>query len=106
MTMWTILNGARGHPDDILGLLPMIFDSNDPRPAREQANERYAHGGGWNPQEGWELNPSNGNAMYPGDPPMWPLAMAELNDERLYLYPYGYVAVVQQDGGFEMCRMD
>ena len=37
---------------------------------------------------------------------MWPLAMAELNDERLYLYPHSYVAVVQQDGGFEMCRMD
>ena len=62
MTMWTIIARINGRPEDILGLLPMIFDSNDPRPAREQANERYAHGGGWNPQEGWELNPSNGNA--------------------------------------------
>jgi hypothetical protein len=100
---WLLLK--RGSPEELVGYLPKIFLDSDPRPAREQAKERYAHGGGWHPQEGWVLHP-HGVAVYPGDPPLEPLAMTTLNDETLLVYPYGYVAVVQPDMSFEMSRMD
>lgn len=34
-----------------VGLLPWIFSDADPRDPIEQANDRYAHGGGWD--ESW-----------------------------------------------------
>jgi hypothetical protein len=33
--------------EEVAGLLPEIFQENDPRTPIEQANDRYAHGGGW-----------------------------------------------------------
>lgn len=41
--IWTNIHNA--------GLLPLIFRADDPRNPIEQANDRYAHGGGWH--EGW-----------------------------------------------------
>lgn len=90
---------------DAIGFLPEIFLDQDPRPAVEQAADRYAHGGGWRPQDGWELHP-DGVAVYPGDPPQQVLAMATLRNEVLLVFRYGYVAIVQPDGSFEMSRMD
>jgi len=40
------------HPamtEEHLGLLPEFLDPKDPRPARAQLHEHYAHGGGWRP---------------------------------------------------------
>ena len=92
--IWKILaSGPRVSPGDILGFLPMIFNDEDPRPAREQANDRYAHGGGWRPQDGFKMQVRDHSIKYPGDP-------------RLYVYDYGYVAVVQMNGKFEVARMD
>jgi len=91
-------------PDD-LGLIPYFLLEADPRPAAEQFNERYAHGGGWRPQEGFTLLPSRA-LKYPGDSPMKPLAMIQFRKELIMIYPYGYVAIIQPDGSFEACRMD
>jgi hypothetical protein len=71
-----------------------------------QANERYAHGGGWRPQKGWKVNSKNGVARYPGDPVLKPIAWAGMNDEMLFVYRYGYVCVMQRGGAFEMARLD
>jgi len=102
--IWTAL--GRQPLLDVIGLLPEIFLDGDPRPAAEQAADRYAHGGGWRPQDGWELHP-DGVAVYPGDPPQNALAMATLHDnEVLLVFPHSYVAIVQPDGSFEMARMD
>jgi hypothetical protein len=91
---------------ELTGLLPDIFRSEDPRPAAEQANDRYAHGGGWRPQAKWKISPVTGVASYPGDPDMEPIALGRLRNERVYVYDHGYVCIMQTDGTFEMCRMD
>lgn len=87
-----------------LGLLPEFLYESDPRPAKEQFNERYVYGG-WDSFKGFELTPSNA-LVYPGDPPQIPLAQAKLRDELIVFYNHDWVAIIQPDRSFEVCRMD
>lgn len=89
-----------------MGYLPGFLSENDPRPAKEQIDSAYQHGGGWNPQPGWEYDPQLHAMRYPGDPVMFPLAEAHLRDETLLFYPHDYLLIVQKDGSFEMARVD
>jgi len=89
-----------------LGFLPGMLDENDPRPAREQFNERYAHGGGWQPFIGHELREEDLTLKYPGDPPLIPLAKLQFRDELIVLYEHDFVMIKQRDGSYEVCRMD
>lgn len=95
------------HPQgaDLVGYIPEFLSPDDPRPAKEQFNDAYAHGGGWNPMEGWELLPLR-RLKYPGDPPLKPVAELILRDETILVYPHAWVAIVQADGSFEVARMD
>jgi hypothetical protein len=88
-----------------LGSLPMMLDSDDPRPAREQFDANYQHGGGWRPFIGHRVN-LDGSLSYPGDPPMYPLAVTMLRDERIVLYEHAWVGIFQPDGSVEIARMD
>lgn len=97
-----LMNG--GTPDDV-GMIPAWLDEADPRPAREQLNEHYQHGGGWDPFHGFRLN-RNGSIQYPGDPPLRPLAMMKLRDEAIAVFPHAWVMILQKNGSFEICRMD
>ena len=95
------------HPDvtlEHLGLLPGMLDASDPRPAREQFDANYQHGGGWRPQSGFVMAEST--LTYPGDPPFKLRAWTRMRDELIGLYDYAFVAIVQKDGTFEVCRMD
>jgi hypothetical protein len=103
MIVWEML-----HPQmrpDMLGLLIDWLDDDDPRPAREQFNSHYGHGGGWRPFSGFKLTPSN-TLTYPEDPPLVPLARAFLREEMVLFYQHAWVAIVQPDRSFEACRMD
>jgi len=91
---------------DRLGFVPHFLSENDPRPAREQIHDRYAHGGGWNPFGGFKLDTSTLTLRYPGDPPLRPLAMTELREERLYFYDHAILMIIQTDGSFEVSRVD
>lgn len=88
-----------------LGLLPEMLDDQDPRSAREQLNEAYAHGGGWDPFNGFRLTDKNGLA-YPGDPTLKPIAQAKFRNELIVFYDCAWVAIIQPDRSFEVCRMD
>ena len=94
----------------VVAFLQDIFRGDDPRPAVEQANDRYAHGGGWRPFAGFEMtgaDTTGGAAIhYPGDPAMRELSRCTLNTETLILFEYGWVAVLQPDGSFVIARMD
>lgn len=48
MMVWKFLNPEM--TVEQLGYIPLFFAADDPRPAAEQLNERYAHGGGWRPR--------------------------------------------------------
>jgi len=90
---------------EMLGFIPEFLDENDPRPAKEQLDSNYGHGGGWRSQPGFTMLP-NGDLKYPGDPPFAMLAETQLRDEVIRVYNYAWVAIVQPDGTFEVCRMD
>ena len=96
---------AQGIVDEDLSLLSDVFYDNDPRPAAAQIDTNYAHGGGYNPTDGFTLNADN-SLSYPGDEPLKVLAKATLRDEQLYLYDGEFVAVVQPDRSFAVTRMD
>jgi len=103
MIIWQML-----HPNmtpEHLGLIPGWLDRDDPRPAREQFNEHYGHGGGWRPFGGFKLTAQN-RLIYPEDPPLVPLAQAWLRDELIVFYEHAWVAIIQSDRSFEACRMD
>lgn len=88
-----------------LGRLPELLRADDPRPVREQLNDRYAHGGGWRPQSGFNKSPGH-TLHYPGDPPMHPIAVSHFGNEVVIFYPHGYLLVMQLDHSWEVCRVD
>jgi hypothetical protein len=93
---------------DLLGFIPDFILEMDPRPAREQINDRYAHGGGWHPfgKGEWVYDPASGSIKYPGDPAYLPVAKGQLRDETILVYKHAWVCIVQKDGSFEVSRMD
>src|SRR5262245_27921658 len=103
MMTWNLMH--RGMTEEHLGLLPMMLSEDDPRPAREQFDQNYQHGGGWNPFDGFKLRDDNW-LTYPGDPPTMPVAWTRLRDELIVLYQHAWVAIIQPDRSYEVCRMD
>jgi hypothetical protein len=95
-----------GHDPEELGMLPDFINQNDPRPAREQFDANYQHGGGWHPIPGF-IHRKGVSLEYPGDPPYHPIAMWPLRDELIVVYRYGLVAIFQvKTGAFEVARLD
>lgn len=95
------------HPratQEMLGFIPEFLSTQDPRPAVEQLDANYSHGGGWHDFEGFKMTETG--IKYPGDPEMKLLAEAKLRDETIRVYECAWVAVVQPDGSFRICRMD
>lgn len=84
-----------------LGIIPEFILADDPRPAHEQINERY----GWNPHlpGKWQMNQDDW-LLYPGDPPLEPLAFTWLRDEKIIVYSYGWVAIVTGEA-FSVARL-
>jgi hypothetical protein len=104
MMIWQVRPGT--HPD-MLGFIPSMISEDDERPAAEQFNSNYAHGGGWRPMDKWKLDPDGCAITYPGgDPPLKPLALAVLRDELILVYPYAWVAIVGKTGSFQVARLD
>lgn len=99
---------------NLLGLIPGFLFEEDERPARDQINERYAHGGGWRPMEGWHHSNEGGGLesdfllliQYPGDPVYEPIAMTKLHNETIWVYPYAWVAIESAKGEVEITRLD
>lgn len=92
------------------GLLPAFFSEYDPRSAKEQLHEAYAHGGGVHPFKGFTLhNPASvGKAYlkYPEDPPMQEISRAKLRDETIILFECDWLAIVQKNGDMIVTRVD
>jgi hypothetical protein len=90
---------------EFVGLILQLLDASDPRPAAEQFDERYAHGGGWRPMPGFKLT-KHGRLKYPGDPEMEPRAVILLRDEMITIFDHAWVMITQREGGFQVARMD
>lgn len=92
-------------PNCDLGFLPGLISENDPRPVKEQLEDTYAHGGGWNPMPGWRMDEDH-TLRYPGDPAMRPLAMTYIRDELILFYPHAFLCIMKPDKTFEVSRVD
>lgn len=86
--------------------IPSFLDDRNPAPAKEQLDHNYAHGGGWKPFNGFKMNMKDHSIKYPGDPAFGAYACIKMRDEEIYVYPHGWVAIVQKDGSYEIARMD
>lgn len=87
-----------------LGFIPGWLREDDPRSAQEQLNAGYVYGG-FQPFGGFGMAP-NGTLTYTGDPPLKPLAKAQLREETIYFYQHSWVGIQQKDGSFVVARMD
>lgn len=87
------------------GVIPYFLNVEDPRPAAEQFDANYGHGGGWRPMSKWLMKP-DGVINYPGDPDLPVLFEGQLRDETIRIYDCGWVSITQPDGSFEVSRMD
>lgn len=90
---------------DHVGMICEWLSPSNSAPAREQLDQAYRHGGGWQPFKGFILGKDN-SLKYPGDPAMKPIAEMRLRDELILQYEHAWVAIVQPDRSFEVCRMD
>ena len=89
---------------DNMGFFPTFLIESDPRPAREQINERYSYGGGWSPMHNFR---KTGDILkYPGDPPLHPICELLFRDERIVMYEASIFMIVQKDGSWEVARCD
>lgn len=92
------------------GFLPEMLSLDDPRPAKEQLAETYAHGGGFQHFEGFTLHaPEDKRSwllQYPGDPPLQPKAYGQLRTETLVLFDYDWLVIRQANGEWEVARLD
>lgn len=92
--------------EHIVGDIPTFGYEADERPLKEQFNERYSFGGGWRPFEGFVFDKETKSLTYPGDPTYYPMARGSFRNQFVYVYQYGWVAIVEEDGSFEVSRMD
>lgn len=92
---------------ETIGLIPEFLPAGDDRPAEEQFNERYAHGGGYLPMKGWDFS-ADGKLTYPGDSALSPLAFTFLegSNEWVYIYHYAWVVIAQENSSFKVARLD
>jgi len=89
----------------LLGFIPSFLVEDDQRSAREQIEDRYAHGGGWLPAANWTLG-EDLSITYDGDERYDPVAFTRLRGETIAVYPHAWVAIIQPNGTFEVSRCD
>lgn len=107
LSVWVAAPGKTAQQlSNALGLIPMLLDEDNPLPAAEQIDITYAHGGGWNKFEGFKVSDDHMTIQYPGDPPHHAVAYADLRDERIIVFDYAWVMIVQKDGSYEIARLD
>lgn len=91
--------------DDFIGDIKYFADEKNEPSLAEQFNKNYSFGGGWNPFQGFMLSENN-KLIYPGDPPLKPLAVAKFRNQQVFIYHYAWVMILNEDGTFEVSRMD
>lgn len=94
---------------NLAGLLPKFADENDPRPIREQLDESYAHGGGWQSFPGFTLRKNgmgNYSLIYPDDPPRRELTRAPFRGQLVVLFESEWVGIIENDELVDVSRMN
>lgn len=97
------------YPEDFvvnaLGPVPTLINANDVRQVHEQLEEILA--AGWNPEGdslGWQFN-ADESLIYPGLPPVMPVAYAMHGLEKVYMFPAQWMVIYQLDGSYQVGRI-
>lgn len=88
---------------DHVGNRTLVIDADNPTSAATQllaAGCPYAP-----PNLGWSIT-ADDCLIRPGAPPLPPAAFAMHFGERIYIYPFGYVAVMQLNGAFTLFHLE
>jgi len=89
---------------DALGYIPAWLSRVDEYPSIKAALvDQYIYYMG--DMTGGKID-KRGIYRFPDDPPLYPLASAEIDGERFYQYQYGIVATVTSDGAQWVSRFD
>jgi len=91
---------------EMWGLIPSFLDPEDPAKAAQQFDAKYSFGGGWRPFKGHKFDAETLTLKYPGDPALKAISMIQFRDEKIFLFDYAWVVILQPDGTWESCRMD
>ena len=93
--------------EDCVSDIKYFASEQNKQPLSEQLNKMYQHGGGWRPVEGFQItNKETFELTYPEDPPLIPLATAKFRNQTICVYRYAFVAIFEEDGSFQIARMD
>lgn len=92
-------------PEDI-GFVPYFFEAGDERHPAEQIAERYAHGGGWTPQEGFTIEEDGLRYKDGAKDRLLFSFMVHGHPQTLHLYECAWLAIVEPDGSFAVSRVD
>lgn len=107
---WKLLK--KGMTPEHLGYLPAFLSEDDPRPAKEQIDANYQHGGGWHKFDGFEYDREGDFLLFPASedgPAEFYDAVAEthLRNEKITLHePGSWLKIEQPDGSWEVARVD
>lgn len=88
-----------------MGGIPTYLDGNSTDPLWLQLDERSRSG--WNPippGQGFQFA-ADDTLLYPGLPPLQPVAMATHLGERIFIYPAGFVLILQLNQDFSLARV-
>lgn len=91
-----------------LGYLPEFIQkaADESEPIIDGMANNYAFFTGWTKKSSkWDVD-ENGVYEYKGDPKLYPILKATLNDETIYILQYGMVVAVEADGTKKYTRMD
>lgn len=92
-SVWLVLDGYT----KMLGSIPaFVADREDGESLVDCIDRNYQHGGGWHDFNKFSVDAFNGQMEYLDDPVMHPIAMYETADEVLWMYPYGWVTVLDK----------
>lgn len=104
MIIFELLHPRMTHA--MLGFVPDFFSNGVDKPAREQLNDNYAHGGGYSEIKGFTFNKENLTLKYPGDPLLQCLARSKLHDEQLFFFDHALLVILQPSGEWAVTRVD
>ena len=90
---------------EMCGLIPLWLDEENEGSVFEQLERGY---GFPTYDMGGEILEGIYLSSFDEDPPLYPIASAEFErtKEKLFVYEYGIVAVVQESGDYKVVRMD
>lgn len=99
------LNADFPQASDHIGSIPHYISADSSDEAYRQIHARSISG--WHPESpsvGWQLA-ADDHLLFPGLPPLAPCAYAYHLGERIFIYPAGFVCIVQLSGAFSVGRV-